>query len=681
MIPQAADTVEVSSNINGETGQFTVDENSLAKIMSVLTNLYSDPEGAVVREYLTNALDAQIEAQESDPGYVWRPIEVTTPSRWSKEYKVRDFGPGMTVDDIKEVYSKYGKSTKESSNAVTGMLGLGSKCALTYTGQFTIVGYKNGVMTKAIVSKDENDIPIFMIVDTSSTTEPNGVEISVPVRDVNSFAEKTQKFLRWWKPGQVIVDGKEPASHGHKLVNSTPMEFTINGTKVTAPVEVYLIEKEGYRYEQPQSYIVMGNVPYQVDAEYVDEGLRNAYLGFVAYVPMGAVDFPPSREKLFYNNRTKQAVRTVSTGLFELILDEKLREVTDAPDHKTAYAKWARLPQHFANTSKAKTLTYKGLAFITKTQHDHMVLDWDWQGHGQIAERQWINMNSIMQGALIVTGVTQGAKPTSYFKKKVKHYMSENSIDGDAYLVDSDVTDAWLAWVPRIDAEHIKSIKLPRDGGANAPRVEAPYDYYMWNSATGRADCESSLVVPVPAGKTLIYISPQDMKETYRKSGTSAEAVVKALGDKYILVVLGKNRFEKFKRTHSSALPAKDAFQKRIDELVASANDAEFIYGQLGYGEQQFLKKVDITKILDPDLVDLAKVAQTKNMTSHYDLARTVHDLARRASAVTTLPEKKKVSVNAAKRYALIEHCGSRNMSHLLVYVNALWEQEYKPKP
>jgi hypothetical protein len=664
MIPNRSKDVQVLNNIDADvTGQFTVDENSLAKIMSVLTNLYSDPELAVVREYLTNALDAQIEAQQADPNYVWRPIDVTTPSHFNKEYKVRDYGIGMSVDDIKEIYSKYGKSTKEQSNAVTGMLGLGSKCALTYTGQFTITGFKNGVRTRAVVSKDDNDIPVFMIVDTRATDEPNGVEISVPVRDRNSFAEKTRDFLRWWKEGQVLVNGSEPTKHG--LTEVKP--------------GVYLIETEGYRYgyDAPQSYVIMGNVPYQVDAEYVDESLRSARLGFAAYVDMGAVDFPPSREKLFYNNRTKATVKKISEGLFEAILAEKIKEIVDAPDFRTAWQRKAALAHHFARHPKVNNLKYKGESFPDRVQHQHMRLDWDWQGHGQIQERHYLDVVLAMQGTLIVTGVTQGTKPTSYFKKKVKHYMEVNSISGtDALLTDDDVDNKWFDWIPRIDAETIKAIKLPKNPGQTGPRAEAPYDWYRWNGKT----CDSGSDVTVrDAGTTLVYISPQDMKETYRKSGCSPEALAQRLGDQYTLVVLGKNRFEKFLRTHS-AIKASDAVQNRINAYVAATTDAEFTIGKLEYGEREFLDSVKVADLLDPDLADLAKLVQSKAVSTNYAKAEELVTFARRADIHPNLPAKKAVKGNVVKRYPLINHVGGRQIRHLTMYVNAVFNAEYANK-
>jgi hypothetical protein len=676
MIPTNTDVVEVTSNITGETGSFTVDEQSLGKIMGVLTNLYSDPELAVVREYLTNALDAQIEAQENDPNYVWRAIEVTLPSRFSKEYKVRDFGTGMSADDLKNIYSKYGKSTKETSNSVTGMLGLGSKCALTYTNQFTITGIKNGIKTIAFVSKDDSDIPTFMIVDTSTTKEANGVEISIPVRDSNSFAEKTRSFLKYWKDGQVLVDGEEPVKHGLSLIKTAKVTYKVRDKQVTGDAPIYLLEREESRYYgSADSYVVMGNVPYLIDDEHISRSLRDAGLGFIAYVPMGSITFPPNREVLTYNPATKKVIGDISDGLFEDILNKKLKDITDAPTHRAAWVLWDSLPRYFATHNLAKALTYKGEAFGGGVMHNHMVLDWDYQGHGQISDRQQVHMSLIMKGCgVIVTGVTQGTKPTSYFKKKVRFYLGEQGIVQDmAYLVDEDMDSVWFTDIPRVNAEYIKNLKLPKNPSLAGPREEAPLEYYTVTG--GKASCFSDITITVPDGKTLVYLSPQDMKDTYRKSGTTGMQFATQLGDDYILVVLGKNRFDKFKRNYPKAVPASKVVQDLINAYVAKATDAEYIVGQLTYGEQEFLKKVNPAEIDDPDLSALATLVQSKGTANNYGKAEELHNYARRAEIFATLPAKKTVANTVTKNYPLVEHVGSRKMSHIIIYVNAVYAQ------
>ena len=77
-----------------------------------MIDLYSDPELAVIREYSTNAFDAHIEAG------VTRPIEITTPTHLCPFFKVRDYGFGLDVEDIREIYSQYGASTKRESDDV-----------------------------------------------------------------------------------------------------------------------------------------------------------------------------------------------------------------------------------------------------------------------------------------------------------------------------------------------------------------------------------------------------------------------------------------------------------------------------------------------------------------------------------------------------------------------------------
>ncbi len=101
-----------TGDLGGQKVGMKIDENSLAHVMSLLTDLYSDPELAVIREYSTNARDSHIMA-----GVPHLPIKVTLPNGMSPYFKVQDFGLGMSVSDIEETYSKYGASTKRGSRA------------------------------------------------------------------------------------------------------------------------------------------------------------------------------------------------------------------------------------------------------------------------------------------------------------------------------------------------------------------------------------------------------------------------------------------------------------------------------------------------------------------------------------------------------------------------------------
>ena len=80
-----------------ESFSFGIKESGLSHIFNVLRNqLYSDKVLAVIREYSTNAVDAHIEVGQAD-----KPIKVTLPTQMTPEFKVRDFGRGLTEEQAK----------------------------------------------------------------------------------------------------------------------------------------------------------------------------------------------------------------------------------------------------------------------------------------------------------------------------------------------------------------------------------------------------------------------------------------------------------------------------------------------------------------------------------------------------------------------------------------------------
>lgn len=683
MIPVSAQAATVQSSITGQSTNFSVDTNSLAHIMSVLTNLYADPELAVVREYVTNALDSQMEAQEDDPHYVWRPVEVTTPSHFQKSYVIKDYGIGMSVDDLTNIYSKYGASTKRNSNTVVGMLGLGSKSALTYTNSFTITAVKNGVRTQAIISINEDGVPVFHVVDTRATDERNSVEIKIPVKDRNSFLDKTKNFLKYWGDGLILLDGKEPVKHGHKYVTSQQVSWTEpddkgNTVTKTAAAKIYLAERSSDRYgyqSEAESTVVMGNVAYPVDAEYVDAELRRAGFGFLAYVPIGAVSFVPSREKLQYNTDTKKNVKALSSGLMEHVVKVKREEIENAATKREAWTLWTNMLNVFQTHPVMRGLTYKGLTRLDQFNHHHMRLTWNYDDRAQVSESHYMYIRNVFTRAtadplpMIVTGVDLTQKANAYFKKKVRYYAEQNGYStSDVILVKDDITEAWLSDLHRVDAETIKKIKLPRNPSTNTgPRVETPYDYYKWDGTSVKYDTN----VQVP-GTKLAYISPTDMKETYRKSGTNADAMLKKIADPDLtLVVLGTNRIEKFQRAHPKAKHLRFYVEARVKELAKSATDAEFVAKNLNWNENRFFEKVNASLLDDPALVELAKVIQSKT-TANYEKAIELQSHSTRANINVTVPARSAGSTkNPAKKYPLISHVGAENMTDLILYINA----------
>ena len=329
------------------------------------------------------------------------------------------------------------------------------------------------------------------------------------------------------------------------------------------------------------------------------------------------------------------------------------------------------------------SIKYKGLDFTGNFQHAHQSLNWDWQGHGNTTERQFVDMATLMNGGLIVTGFDPKSKASSYFKKKVKEYMRQQSISVSyAILTDNDLTSPWLTWIPRIDADTIKDIKLPKDPNAvKATKNDPTYDVYRVDASVPYTGVKytTEKVVQSASNETLVYVSPADYRDLYHKSGTTPQDIVKKLGSDYVLIPLAKNRFEKFLRNYPKAITLNKAFKDKVDFIVNSTTDNEFLVGKLEPGEKSFLLKSPPSKLKDPELADLAKLVQSNVNGNKYADAIELSSFARKCDISLAVPERKNVNkiVNPARRYPLINHMGSRQMDHLIVYVNAVYEQEY----
>ena len=86
------------------------------KMFSILSSkLYTDKIMAPIRELLCNAYDAHIAAGIPDTT-----LEVHMPSAGKQEFRIRDFGTGLSAEDMLELYTTYGASTKNLSNDFIG---------------------------------------------------------------------------------------------------------------------------------------------------------------------------------------------------------------------------------------------------------------------------------------------------------------------------------------------------------------------------------------------------------------------------------------------------------------------------------------------------------------------------------------------------------------------------------
>lgn len=342
---------------DGKVERFGFDEKSIGHLMSVLTDLYSDPELAVIREYSTNAWDSHRSAGITDP------IEVELPTALRPIFVARDHGTGLSLDEVMNHLTKYGWSSKRESDNEVGMLGLGFKSALTYTSQFTVKATKNGMRATVLVTRDKDGCGAIQVVDTVATSDRNGVEVQVPVRsNVPQFNEKAHKFFSFWDPGTVLVNGHAPASFFDPS--------TRTGDDLVLDPDLIVTTRDNIDHD----YIVMGNVAYPIDWGRVTPPLRNptnyrisSGNRIVARVPIGTIDFTPSREALHLTERSIDVLESVADYVRSFLVICAQQNVDDAPNSIEAMErahKWATdFPQ------AVRLLVHEGVSSRRRNYH------------------------------------------------------------------------------------------------------------------------------------------------------------------------------------------------------------------------------------------------------------------------------------------------------------------------
>lgn len=280
----------------GETGEFRI-RNS-AKAFSILSSgLYSNKIRAIIRELSCNAVDSHVAAGKVDV-----PFEVHLPTTLEPYFAVRDFGTGLSGDQVTNIYTTYFESTKTDSNAFIGALGLGSKSPFSYTENFTITAIKDG--TKRIYSAfiNENGIPCVSEMHTELTDEGNGVEVKFSVTDrtdYNSFRSEARSVFTWFK-NRPIITGVSDFEHYEQQYSEANV---VPGVHVRAG-----------SYDRGPSTAVMGNIAYPLNEVPSGDkhfghlaGLLNCNL--VIEFEIGEVDFAASREELSYVPLTINSIK------------------------------------------------------------------------------------------------------------------------------------------------------------------------------------------------------------------------------------------------------------------------------------------------------------------------------------------------------------------------------------
>lgn len=329
---------DIKSGGLGAGNNFTIAAS--AKAFEVLSsNLYQNKVLAVIREITCNAVDAHRMVGKSVAD-----IQIHMPGYLAPFFAVRDFGPGLSHDDVLSLYTTYFRSTKDSSNDLIGGFGLGSKSPFAVADQFTVTSWQDGERRQYVCYKD-GGVPAINHISTEPSNEPNGLEVRVAVASgqLYRWEEEARNLFKWW-----LVVPK-----GIKQV-----DYALSPTYVTAQAAAKVGDYPewaicGY---VGNPTVLMGGVPYALNFEAI-AGLPPQIvqmfsgLGLVLCFEVGQLNISPSREALSYDPTT--------CALLKQRLNSIVQQATAEVEYMVAKAPtlWEARRLLYANGISGKTVS------------------------------------------------------------------------------------------------------------------------------------------------------------------------------------------------------------------------------------------------------------------------------------------------------------------------------------
>jgi hypothetical protein len=293
MIINAAPQNEAIMSNVGEIGEFRI-RNS-AKAFNILSSgLYANKIRAIVRELSCNAVDSHTAAGKQNT-----PFDVHLPNSLEPWFSIRDYGTGLSHQQVTQIYTTYFESTKTASNEFIGALGLGSKSPFSYTDNFTVTAIQDGVKGIYTAFINEQGVPSIAKMMDEQTTDPAGVEVKFAVEeryDFDKFRQEARYVYEYFKLRPVVS-------------GSVDFKFKDPSYK-----EKDIIPGVHYSDDGRSSYAIMGNIKYPIDVPNADKALAGLKgllgCGLVMEFAIGELDFQASREGLSYIPQTINAIKS-----------------------------------------------------------------------------------------------------------------------------------------------------------------------------------------------------------------------------------------------------------------------------------------------------------------------------------------------------------------------------------
>lgn len=266
-----------------ETSDFAIGD--IAFIVDMFADkVYSHKERAIIRELSCNAHDSHVMAGTTDI-----PFDVHLPTQLEPYFSIRDYGTGLTDDEVRNIFAGIGISTKRDSNEVIGCFGIGSLSPYSMTDSFTVKSYINGTCRTYTCYRDEDRKPVVALLTECGWGGKNGLEVTLSVEGkVYEFSEEAANVFRFWEGTVPNINDKSVV----RTIEETRDDYAFKG------------EDFGLTASWGSMYALMGNIAYKIPDE-LDDFNTKGYLKF----DLGELSFDTARENLAMDDKTKQAIK------------------------------------------------------------------------------------------------------------------------------------------------------------------------------------------------------------------------------------------------------------------------------------------------------------------------------------------------------------------------------------
>lgn len=298
------------SVVNMQTESFKIANN--AHMMEILSKkLYTNPELAVCRELVCNAIDAHKAVNST------KKVEVTMPSVYNDfRFIVKDYGTGLSEEDVLNLYTTYGQSTKQGSNDFIGGLGIGSKSPFALTEEFSVVSRYKGTATTYHCYKQKG-LPVCTKLSAAKTDEHDGMTITVPfnIDSCASFCARAIHAFKAMSKELVEVSYDTPVLYFEDLFKYVDIQFKHKN----------LVVYKGKDYST-EFNIRMGQVMYKAPMEWVTGYTYNYGPSVFLELPVGSVPIAASRESIEDCEASKEIVTKHLQDIFKDYAEQNIKD-------------------------------------------------------------------------------------------------------------------------------------------------------------------------------------------------------------------------------------------------------------------------------------------------------------------------------------------------------------------